>query len=167
MARRENVRVDPHTLVIMRHAKAANPDRTADVDRPLTARGHADATAAGPWLQRHGYEPGLVLCSPARRARETWQALGVPSASVLYDRRLYAATALELLDVVAEVKDEVRIVLLVGHNPALSDLSALLDPAHSGDGLRTSGIAVHAVDAPWAQWGPGSAPLADSHTARA
>jgi phosphohistidine phosphatase len=158
--------VDPHTLVIMRHAKAANPDRIADMDRPLTARGHADAAAAGPWLRRHGYEPGLVLCSPARRARETWQSLSIQSASVMFDRRLYGATALELLDVVAEVEDEVRVVLLVGHNPALSDLSTLLDPAH-GEDLRTSGIAVHAADTAWARWGPGSAPLVDTHTARA
>lgn len=158
--------MDPHTLVIMRHAKAAGPELMADVDRPLTARGHADAAAAGPWLKRHGYQPGLVLCSPARRARETWQSLSIESASVMFDRRLYGGTALELLDVVAEVEDDIRVVLLIGHNPALSDLSALLDPAH-GEDLRTSGIAVHAVDTSWARWGPGSAPIAETHTARA
>ena len=159
--------MDPRALVIMRHAKAANPEGTADVDRSLTRRGHADAAAAGPWLQRRGYVPALVLCSPARRAQQTWEALAVKGPEVRYDRRLYGAGALELLDVVAELDDDVRVVLLVGHNPGLAELSVLLDPAGGEGGLRTSGIAVHAVDASWPQWGPGSVPLVESHTARA
>jgi phosphohistidine phosphatase len=153
--------------VILRHAKSAHPVRVADVDRPLTDRGHDDAAAAGQWLELRGYRPSLVLCSPARRARQTWLSLSVPCDSVHYDGRLYGAGALELLDVVAEVEDEVGVLLLVGHNPGLGDLSAMLDPARGEAGLRTSGIAVHAVDASWSQWAPGSAPLADSHTARA
>jgi phosphohistidine phosphatase len=153
--------------VILRHAKAANPVRVADVDRPLTDRGHDDAAAAGQWLQRRGYRPSLVLCSPARRARQTWLGLSLACEAVQYDGRLYGASAFELLDVVAEVDDGVDVLLLVGHNPALGDLSAMLDPARGEAGLRTSGIAVHAADTAWAQWAPGSAPLADGHTARA
>jgi phosphohistidine phosphatase len=159
--------VDPWTLVIMRHAKAANPERTADVDRPLTARGHADAAAAAPWLERRGYRPDLVLCSPARRARQTWEALALSGPVVRYDRRLYGAGALELLDVVCEVEDEMRVLLLIGHNPGLSELSSVLDPNQTEGDLRTNGIAVHAVDKGWAEWGPGSAPMTASHTARA
>jgi phosphohistidine phosphatase len=159
--------VEPRTLVIMRHAKAANPERVADMERPLTERGHADAAAAGPWLRQHGYRPDLVLCSPATRARQTWQALALPGADVRFERSLYAATVLDLLDRLAEVEDEVRVVLLVGHNPALSQLSILLDPTGGEGGLRTNGIAVHATAQPWPTWGPESAPLTDSHTARA
>ena len=155
------------TLVILRHAKAEHPVRMADVDRPLTDRGHDDAAQAGRWLEQRGYRPSLVLCSPARRARQTWLGLSVPCDSVQYDGRLYGAGALELLDVVAEVDDEVGVLLLVGHNPGLGDLSALLDPARGEAGLRTSGIAVHAVDESWSRWTPGMAPVADSHTARA
>jgi phosphohistidine phosphatase len=155
------------TLVILRHAKSDHPVRMADVDRPLSDRGHDDAAAAGRWLERRGYRPSLVLCSPARRARQTWLGLSVACDAVRYDGRLYGAGALDLLDVVTEVEDEVGVLLLVGHNPGLGDLSALLDPARGEAGLRTSGIAVHAVDAAWSQWMPGSAPLAESHTARA
>jgi phosphohistidine phosphatase len=151
----------------MRHAKAASPDRTDDVDRPLTARGHADAAAAGPWLRQRGYRPDLVLCSPATRARQTWLALGLTSADVRFERSLYGATALDLLDRLTEVDDEVRVVLLVGHNPALSQLSIVLDPAGGEGDLRTNGIAVHVTAEPWPTWGPQSAPLADRHTARA
>ena len=130
--------MDPRTLVIMRHAKAASPERTADVDRPLTSRGHADAAAAGPWLRHRGFVPDVVLCSPAKRARQTWEAIGVTGADVRYDRSLYLATALELLDVLTEVEDEARTVLVVGHNPALSQLSSLLDPVR-GEGVPGGG----------------------------
>jgi phosphohistidine phosphatase len=152
--------------VILRHAKADHPVLMADVDRPLSDRGHDDAAAAGRWLERRGYRPSLVLCSPARRARQTWLGLAVPCDSVRYDGRLYGAGALELLDVVAEVEDEVGVLLLVGHNPGLGDLSALLDPDLGERDLRTSGIAVHAADVSWSQWLPGSAPLVERHTAR-
>ena len=60
------------TLVILRHAKAERPAELADADRPLTQRGHADAAAAGAWLAARGYRPDLVLCSPAKRTRQTW-----------------------------------------------------------------------------------------------
>jgi phosphohistidine phosphatase len=154
----------------MRHAKAANPDRVADVDRPLTPRGHADATAAGPWLAGRGYVPGLVLCSPARRARETWHGVATAlteAPTVRYERRLYGTSTGDLLGAVNDVDDGIGVVLLIGHNPGLSDLSALLDPG-GGDanGLRTSGIAVHTLDGSWVEYGPGAAPLAETHTAR-
>ena len=152
------------TLLIMRHAKAAQSDRGPDAERPLTPRGQADAAAAAAWLQLRGHVPELVVCSPARRARETWEALSL-TATVHYDRRLYSADTDDLLDIVREVDDGIGVLMLVGHNPGLSDLSALLDPA--GRELRTSGIAVHALDASWAEFGPGVAPLAETHTARA
>ncbi|MFC7481813.1 SixA phosphatase family protein [Luedemannella flava] len=70
------------TLAILRHAKADNPPGVADLDRPLTPRGHADATAAGAWLAAKAILPDLVICSPARRTRETWHgvALGLSAA---------------------------------------------------------------------------------------
>ena len=62
------------TLVLLRHAKADNPFGMADADRPLTERGLRDARAAGRWLAQQAL-PELVLCSPARRTRQTWQAV--------------------------------------------------------------------------------------------
>jgi len=167
----------PHTLVLLRHTKAERPDRSADIDRPLTDRGHADAGAAGAWLAAQGYLPDLVVCSPAKRTRQTWhgiavvlaEAAGPVSPVVRYERRAYDGSPRALLDVVRALPEESRTVLLIGHNPALSQLSALLDPAGAGldsDGLRTGGLAVHQVTGLWAGCGPRLAPLAASHTAR-
>ncbi|GLY22625.1 histidine phosphatase family protein [Micromonospora sp. NBRC 101691] len=67
-------RATARTLVLLRHGKAERPEGIADRERALTERGHADAAAAGTWLARHGFLPDVVVCSPARRTRQTWQA---------------------------------------------------------------------------------------------
>jgi phosphohistidine phosphatase len=162
-------RVSTRTLVILRHAKAAHPQGLADPDRPLTPRGHADAAAAGAWLAHTNYIPDLVLCSPARRTKETWHgvALALSAApTVRYDRALYTDTSHELLELLTTLDDDVATALMVGHNPVLSQLSALLDPAGADpDGLRTAGLAVHSFEGPWTA--AEQAPLVASHTARA
>ena len=159
------------TLVILRHAKAANPDGVDDPDRPLTSRGHADAAAAGAWIAHRGFLPDLVLCSPARRTRETWHgvALALSTApKVRYGKDLYEASATSLLDALGRVGDDAVTVLLIGHNPAVSQLSILLDPDRADpEGLRTAGVAVHRFEGSWVECGPDVAGLAAAHTARA
>jgi phosphohistidine phosphatase len=150
--------------VILRHAKADRPDGVGDFDRPLTARGRADAAAAGEWLTAHGYAPDLALVSPASRARETWAGTGL-RAPAEYHQDLYFGGVTEALVLVRAVGEEVGTVVVVGHNPTLSHLSLLLDPA--ADGLRTAGLAVHRFDGPWQRCGPRRAELAAAHTARA
>jgi phosphohistidine phosphatase len=164
------VRVSTRTIVLLRHAKADNPPAVADPDRPLTTRGHADAAAAGAWLSHRGFLPDLVLCSPARRTRETWHgvALALSTApDVRYDEQVYAASARDLLDLVSAADDDAGTVLLVGHNPGLSQLSVLLDDSGDAESLRTAGAAVHRFKGHWVQCVEGSANLVASHTARA
>lgn len=73
--------------------------------------------------------PDLVLCSPAERARQTWElvapVLGA-TPEVRFDRRLYLASEEELLARVRAAPDGARRVLLVGHNPGLENLTGLL-----------------------------------------
>jgi phosphohistidine phosphatase len=161
-------------LVILRHAKADRPSGVADLNRPLTQRGHADAAAAGAWLAARGYRPDLVLCSPAKRTRQTWRGVSVAltgpgEPDVQYESALYYESTQDALDLVREVPAGVGSVLLIGHNPTMSTLSALLDRGteRDTDGLRTSGIAVHTHDGDWTGYGPGSARLKATHTARA
>jgi phosphohistidine phosphatase len=164
------------SLVLLRHAKAEHPHGGGtDLDRRLTARGHADAAAAGAWLLNRSLVPELVLCSPARRTRQTWHAvataLGADARAVttLYEPLLYHASgSRELLDLIIPTPADVSVVLVIGHNPLISMLSELLDPASGpAGGLRTSGIAVHQVPQPWHDGGPGAAPLIQDCTARA
>lgn len=159
-------------LVLLRHAKSAWPD-VADHERPLGPRGLRDAPAAGRWLRDADCAPALVICSTARRTRETWAlAAGQLGAEVpvRFDERVYAAEPEDLLEVVSEVPEEVRTLLLVGHNPGLEDLAVRLageaaDPTEAQELERlsqkfpTSAIAVLACPGPWRELAPGSARL--------
>lgn len=158
-------------LVLLRHAKAAHPSGARDFDRPLTARGDRDSRAAGEWLSDQGYVPDAVICSPAERTRQTWAGVKrhLPRhAEVLYDQRVYDAPhAEELLDAVHDTDGAVQVLLVIGHNPAIEQLSALLAPSGEAEyGLRTAGIAVHEFDGEWAALKAGSAPVVASTTAR-
>jgi phosphohistidine phosphatase len=165
------------TLVLLRHAKAETPGELPDFERRLTDRGRSDAGAAGAWLAAEGFGPDLVLCSPATRTRQTWHAVAValgqadPAAAapdVRYEDGLYAGGRTEVVDLLRGLPDSVGTVLVVGHNPTISDVSILFRP--DGDvvieGLKTAGIAVHRAEASWSATEPGSMPLVAEHTAR-
>lgn len=72
---------DGRTLVLLRHAQAEPSGPAGDADRPLTARGHADAAAAGAWLGHGGHLPAVVICSPAKRTRQTWHEVALGMAA--------------------------------------------------------------------------------------
>lgn len=162
------------TLVLLRHAKAAHPPAVIDLDRALTPRGHADAAVAGGWLAGRHLIPDVVICSPARRTRETWHGVALalgPDAtgiSVAYDQAVYDSDgAQSLLDLVNGINPDVMNLLVIGHNPTISMLSSLLDPSAPDEGLRTCGVAVHRVSGTWRDLDAGDAPLETSHTPRA
>ncbi|MGH3716285.1 MAG: SixA phosphatase family protein [Micromonosporaceae bacterium] len=158
-------------LVLLRHAKADRPSGVPDFERPLTTRGARDARAAGEWLAKHGYVPDAVICSPSERTRQTWHGVKpqLPrAAEVLYDQRAYdAVSADELLDAVHDTDAAVDVLVLIGHNPTIEQLSALLDPdGGPAGGLRTAGIAVHEFNGEWQALAAAGAPVAADTTAR-
>ena len=133
-------------LILLRHAHAepALPGQS-DMDRPLFAEGLAEAEAAGRWLRDKQLVPDCVLCSPARRTRETLEAV---LATIGYvDQRLvpaiYEATPGTLAALIDEDRDSTRL-MLVGHNPGLERLTALLHTGQTGEyrGMPPAGIAV-------------------------
>jgi phosphohistidine phosphatase len=133
-------------LILLRHAhaEAAGPGQD-DADRPLSRQGQAEAEAAGQWLKANAYVPDRVICSPARRTRESLeQVLSVIGyVEQRQDTRIYQATSGDLMTIVDEHIECAR-VLLVGHNPGLEQLAALLNSGQSGDfrGMPAGGIAV-------------------------
>ena len=122
-------------LVLFRHAKSAWPPDVPDHDRPLGRRGIRDAPVMGGWLRGAGCVPDRVLCSTARRARETWQLAqpGLAAAPpVTFDRGIYDGAAAELLALVRRVPAATGTLLLIGHDPAISDLALMLVAATPG-----------------------------------
>jgi phosphohistidine phosphatase len=133
-------------LILLRHAHAeAAPGDQADIERPLSLTGQAEADAAGRWLKENDLLPERVVCSPSQRTRETAEramaALGY--VDVRYDDRIYEATPGALMEV-ADGHRELGRVMLVGHNPGFEQLVALLATGQSGDfrGIPPAGIAV-------------------------
>jgi phosphohistidine phosphatase len=156
------------TLTLLRHAKSDWPDGVPDFQRPLAARGRADAPVASGYLLEHWPEHELALCSPATRARQTWdlvQAELPGKPFVRYDERIYDASVNDLLGVVRELSPAAHSALLIGHNPGLSELASLLSGVRHE--LKTSGIAVLRWRGPWAGAGIGVAHVLDSAKPRA
>jgi phosphohistidine phosphatase len=132
--------------------------------------------------------PDRVLCSTARRARETWQlaetGLGA-TPPVTFEDRVYQASAAGLLDLIRRTPSEARTLVLVGHDPAVQELVLMLartapDPASGPaagamppgvlDRIRakfpTAAIAILEFAGTWAQLGPGRARLTGFVTPR-
>lgn len=162
------------TLVLMRHAKSDYPDGVGDHERPLASRGVREAGLAGEWLRAN--LPGIdaVLCSSATRTRQTLARTGV-GAPVSFLDRLYGAAPGTMIGEVNQVADEVATLLVVGHEPTVSQVALGLaarpgsDPAAVEKITRkfpTSGIAVLEVDEPWARLRLSGAALVSFHVPR-
>lgn len=162
-----------HTLLVLRHARAAGEPGVNDADRPLTSGGRRDAAAAGRWLLARDITPDLVLCSSSRRAIQTWEqisaALGGAAPgkdAVSFERRLYDAGAQDLLDRVNEQPDDAATVLTVGHNPASLYLVAWLT-GRSDIAFPACALAVVRLGESWAAAAPGGGELAGLWTPHA
>jgi phosphohistidine phosphatase len=151
-------------LFLLRHAKSSwDDDDLVDHDRPLAGRGRKAAKRIGKHLRSEGIDPALVLCSSARRARETLERVG-PEGEVLIESELYGASASELLERLRRVPDTTESVMLIGHNPAIQELA--LELSGGGERLRdverkfpTCALATLAAPDGWSELRPGSAEL--------
>ena len=118
-------------LWLLRHLKSSwDEPGLADHDRPLAPRGRKAGKRMRQWAAEHEVRPDLVLCSTAVRARATLDlvapALGTPEVEI--EGGLYHAWADDLLERLRVVAPDLEGVLLIGHNPGLHELAALLAP---------------------------------------
>jgi phosphohistidine phosphatase len=155
-------------VYLLRHAKSSWADAAlADHERPLNGRGRRAATAMCEQLRAEGIAPALVLCSTARRTRETLERIApaLGDAEIRTEDALYGASAATLLERLRRLPDEVESVLLIGHNPGLQELALrLARPAPALDPLTdkfpTGALAVLALAAGrWSECAPGTAEL--------
>jgi len=136
------------TLFLLRHAKSSWDDPgLADFDRPLNGRGERNAPMMGELMRRKGFEPDVILSSPAERARGTAIAAkkaGGLDGKIAYDDRIYEASTNTLRKVVSEIDDTCKSAMLVGHNPGMEGFVRYL----TGDDERmpTAALAVIELD---------------------
>jgi phosphohistidine phosphatase len=142
-------------LILLRHAKAVDKS-VDDFSRELTEEGRQQAQRIGRALLRQGLQPDRVVSSPAARALETARLvcteLGIPHASIVQDRTVFDAEVVHLVASLEHHGAESKRVMLVGHNPGLTDLGAyLLKPAPDGWQMRKGAAAHLTLDRAWAQ----------------
>lgn len=130
------------TLTLLRHAKAGT-DRAGvrDIERPLAPRGERTAPLMGHFIAEHHLEPDLIVCSTARRTRQTLalvQAELPSKPKVIYDEALYLAEPEGILGTIVSRAGPVKRVMVIGHNPGLQELALLL----SGAGRKTDLAAI-------------------------
>lgn len=117
-------------LLLLRHAKSSWKDKAlADVDRPLSDRGRADLAPLAASLRAHGLVPDRVLCSAARRTRETLAGLlpdfaGDLDVHVTAD--LFEAGEDRLIDQIRAHGGLARTLMVIGHEPGLSEVTRAL-----------------------------------------
>lgn len=115
-------------LTIVRHAKSSWKDAAlADRDRPLSRRGERDAPYMGTRLRARKARPSLIVTSPAKRALATAHMVATelryPPESLQIEEALYLADVKDLLDVIAAQEARSAELMIVGHNPGLTDLA--------------------------------------------
>lgn len=150
------------TLILLRHAKSswANPE-VEDIDRSLNKRGRRAATELGRHFRAQGWLPDEVLCSSARRTRETYERLKLDCLPSFRDE-IYDAPPGALLGALQGARG--HSVLMVGHNPGIGALAQILTaqrPAHERfDDYPTGATTVLRFDLQdWAHVQPGSGGL--------
>ena len=132
-------------LLLLRHAKAVPAtEPLVDIDRPLAERGDRDARRIGERLRRQQLHPTLILTSPAARALRTAQlvaeAIAYPRDAVSIDRRLYLAEPAATVEIIGAQNDAIKTLVVVGHNPGLTELVHQLLPTFEVDDLPTCAV---------------------------
>lgn len=155
-------------LHLLRHAKSSwDEPGLRDHDRPLAPRGRRASKLIAEHLKRSGIRPEVVLCSSAKRTRQTLtrisSAIG-DEADVRIEPDLYAATAGELLAILNEVPEDVTSVMIIAHNPGIRDLALrLARPAPQTATLErkfpTAALATLELDGTWLELAPRGAEL--------
>jgi phosphohistidine phosphatase len=144
------------TLFLLRHAKSSWKDaELADVDRPLNKRGKRDAAEMARRLAARLDPPEVIVTSPAFRALATATVMaagiGIAPSAIEVHGHLYDAGTDELMDAIRALSDDFSRVMLVGHNPGVTETVNLLAGA-SIENVPTCGVAVLGLDVrTWAE----------------
>lgn len=137
-------------LTLVRHAKSSwkNPG-LSDRQRPLNKRGKRDAPLMGQRILGHGIRPSLILSSPAKRAWTTAKVIAreihYPIEFLQREDALYHASLDGFLEVLSEQDNEFNSIMVVGHNPGMTDFANYLSPGLT-DNLPTAGVVSVEID---------------------
>lgn len=118
------------SILVVRHAKSSwKEPHQDDHERPLKGRGRGDAPRVGAFLGRRGLTPRRIVSSTAVRARTTAELVAEGAGfqgEIELRPELYLGDPGAYLEAIAESSDDHALVMVVGHNPGVSDLAGRL-----------------------------------------
>jgi phosphohistidine phosphatase len=118
------------TVYLFRHAKSDWAEAgLKDNERPLSERGKKAAPQMAAYIKKHKYRPDIILCSTARRTVETFDALKEAfgdDLTVRFEDAIYLAEPHKLFERLTWLDDGVKSAMIIGHNPGIAQLAALL-----------------------------------------
>ena len=137
-------------ITLVRHAKSDWKDTSlSDKQRPLNRRGEQDAPEMGRRIVKHKIRPSLIIASPAVRAWTTAKAIAseisYPAEFLQREDSLYLASLNDLLDVIVAQDNGFNSLMVVGHNPGLTEFANYLVPGLT-DNLPTAGVVSVQID---------------------
>lgn len=140
------------TLYLMRHAKSSWKDTSIiDFDRPLNKRGLHDAPLIGSLLKSKKINIELIISSPAKRAKETAKILAnelVFKGYIIFDEEIYEATLDQLISKIKNLDENINRVMLIGHNPGLTNLANYLSKEFITN-IPTCGVVALTIEKSW------------------
>jgi phosphohistidine phosphatase len=120
------------TIYLLRHAKA-DKSLINDVGRDLSGKGRRQAETIGKWMLENKIMPDWIICSSTKRTKSTAKICSEQigyQKSIRFEDRLYHASGDTYLDIIAVLNDQYQSVMIVGHNPEISDTVTLLTGVH-------------------------------------
>ncbi len=149
---------NPKTLILVRHAKSSWADpRLPDRERPLNGRGTKDAPKMARRLAKRETRPESIVTSPAVRALATAQAfaaeLKIDPSAVGVEPGIYGAGVEDMIEIIRGLDDGLQSVMIVGHNPTLSELSHRLTREEVGDLATCSVVTLRLESTSWGEVG--------------
>ena len=140
----------------MRHAKSDwQSDASNDFDRPLAKRGKKDAPRMAQYLTTQQLIPDYIIASSSKRTKQTaklvCETMALADTQLHFDKTIYLASLDTLLSVLATIPEQVKRVMLIGHNPGLDELLLYLSkqkPPYTDNGKLMTTAACALLDMP-------------------
>lgn len=145
------------TILLLRHAKSSHSDRSLkDFDRPLAKRGRKEAPLVAAFLKKVGALPASVISSPAKRAKQTTelftQTAGIDTSLISWNENLYYGGARDYLSAIHQSPENVKGILLVGHNPLMEETVSLLCNGEGAFIARIPTAGLVCIEHPGMEW---------------
>lgn len=154
-------------ILLLRHAKSSWEDSSLkDFDRPLAERGEKDAPRMGKFLKQVEYLPARIIASPALRAKQTTtlfaEAAALDEDLITWNEDLYYGSYKDYLSAIKNTSDDIKTIMLVGHNPKMEEMADVLCNDEDTGAIRIPTAALlcfeHHADR-WKRVQPGTAQL--------